>query len=199
MHHRGQLMLIERMLGIVPHLTRADAGAVRRGAAGPRVAAAIAVHQEDARVPAGAQAEQRSRVVPRAQGLSTSSTSAVRWSRCSASSRAISRRSRRTSSRIRASAMFRIYRDTRFSHDKRPLKTNVAAHFPSRKFPKGEGAGLTSRSRRSGSGLAAASTCRRQPSCRPSEPASRRIIGNSTAWSRHRRFDRRSASSVATS
>jgi uncharacterized protein (TIGR02453 family) len=39
-------------------------------------------------------------------------------------------------------SMFRIYRDTRFSHDKRPLKTNVAAHFPSRKFPKGEGAGL---------------------------------------------------------
>ena len=38
--------------------------------------------------------------------------------------------------------MFRIYRDTRFSHDKRPLKTNCAAHFPSRKFPKGEGAGL---------------------------------------------------------
>ncbi len=23
MHHRGQLMLIERLLGIVPHLTRA--------------------------------------------------------------------------------------------------------------------------------------------------------------------------------
>ena len=39
-------------------------------------------------------------------------------------------------------SMFRIYRDTRFSSDKRPLKTNVAAHFPSRKFPKGEGAGL---------------------------------------------------------
>ena len=38
--------------------------------------------------------------------------------------------------------LFRIYRDTRFSGDKRPLKTNVAAHFPSRKFPKGEGAGL---------------------------------------------------------
>jgi uncharacterized protein (TIGR02453 family) len=38
--------------------------------------------------------------------------------------------------------LFRIYRDTRFSHDKRPLKTNVAAHFPSRKFPKGAGAGL---------------------------------------------------------
>ena len=38
--------------------------------------------------------------------------------------------------------LFRIYRDTRFSSDKRPLKTNVAAHFPSQKFPKGEGAGL---------------------------------------------------------
>ena len=38
--------------------------------------------------------------------------------------------------------LFRIYRDTRFSSDKRPLKTNVAAHFPSRKFPKGNGAGL---------------------------------------------------------
>ena len=38
--------------------------------------------------------------------------------------------------------LFRIYRDTRFSNDKRPLKTQVAAHFPSRKFPKGEGAGL---------------------------------------------------------
>ena len=39
-------------------------------------------------------------------------------------------------------SLFRIYRDTRFSSDKRPLKTNVAAHFPSRKFRKGEGAGL---------------------------------------------------------
>jgi uncharacterized protein (TIGR02453 family) len=38
--------------------------------------------------------------------------------------------------------LFRIYRDTRFSSDKRPLKANVAAHFPSRRFPKGEGAGL---------------------------------------------------------
>jgi len=39
-------------------------------------------------------------------------------------------------------SLFRIYRDTRFSSDKRPLKTNVAAHFPSREFSKGEGAGL---------------------------------------------------------
>jgi len=39
-------------------------------------------------------------------------------------------------------SLYRIYRDTRFSEDKTPLKTHVAAHFPSRKFPKGEGAGL---------------------------------------------------------
>jgi uncharacterized protein (TIGR02453 family) len=39
-------------------------------------------------------------------------------------------------------SLYRIYRDTRFSSDKRPLKTHVAAHFPSRKFARGEGAGL---------------------------------------------------------
>ena len=39
-------------------------------------------------------------------------------------------------------SLYRIYRDTRFSGDKRPLKTHVAAHFPSRKFARGEGAGL---------------------------------------------------------
>jgi uncharacterized protein (TIGR02453 family) len=39
-------------------------------------------------------------------------------------------------------SLYRIYRDTRFSDDKRPLKTHVAAHFPSRKFPRNEGAGL---------------------------------------------------------
>ncbi len=39
-------------------------------------------------------------------------------------------------------SLYRIYRDTRFSGDKTPLKTHVAAHFPSRQFPKGEGSGL---------------------------------------------------------
>ena len=38
--------------------------------------------------------------------------------------------------------LYRIYRDTRFSNDKTPLKTHIAAHFPSRGLPKGEGAGL---------------------------------------------------------
>ena len=39
-------------------------------------------------------------------------------------------------------SMFRIYRDTRFSSDKRPLKTHVAASFTSRRLPRGAGAGL---------------------------------------------------------
>lgn len=39
-------------------------------------------------------------------------------------------------------SMYRIYRDTRFSNDKTPLKTNAAAVFPPRGFPRHEGAGL---------------------------------------------------------
>jgi uncharacterized protein (TIGR02453 family) len=39
-------------------------------------------------------------------------------------------------------SLFRIYRDTRFSSDKRPYKTHVAARFPLRGVPKGQGAGL---------------------------------------------------------
>ena len=38
-------------------------------------------------------------------------------------------------------SMYRIYRDTRFSADKSPLKTNVSAVFPHRLLPKHEGAG----------------------------------------------------------
>jgi uncharacterized protein (TIGR02453 family) len=37
---------------------------------------------------------------------------------------------------------FRQYRDTRFSEDKSPLKTHVAAYFPCRALPKDDGAGL---------------------------------------------------------
>ena len=39
-------------------------------------------------------------------------------------------------------SLFRIYRDTRFSEDKTPLKTHIAAVFPSRQLPKLGGAGL---------------------------------------------------------
>ncbi len=38
-------------------------------------------------------------------------------------------------------SLVRIYRDTRFSHDKSPLKTNAAAHFPHRQLLK-RGGGL---------------------------------------------------------
>jgi uncharacterized protein (TIGR02453 family) len=39
-------------------------------------------------------------------------------------------------------SMYRQYRDTRFSEDKTPLKTYVAANFPSRTLARGDGAGL---------------------------------------------------------
>ena len=39
-------------------------------------------------------------------------------------------------------SMYRPYRDTRFSTNKAPLKTNVAAVFPHRLLPKHEGAGF---------------------------------------------------------
>ena len=39
-------------------------------------------------------------------------------------------------------SLFRIYRDTRFSENKAPLKTNIGAVFPSRRLPKHHGAGL---------------------------------------------------------
>jgi uncharacterized protein (TIGR02453 family) len=39
-------------------------------------------------------------------------------------------------------SMYRIYRDTRFSEDKSPLKTHVAAMFPCRGVAKHQGAGL---------------------------------------------------------
>ena len=40
-------------------------------------------------------------------------------------------------------SLYRIYRDTRFSADKKPLKTHVAAHFPTKGFARNEGAGLS--------------------------------------------------------
>ncbi len=39
-------------------------------------------------------------------------------------------------------SLYRIYRDTRFSQNKAPLKTQVAAVFPCRALPKHQGAGL---------------------------------------------------------
>ena len=39
-------------------------------------------------------------------------------------------------------SLFRIYRDTRFSNDKKPLKTHAGAVFRTRQLPKPQGAGL---------------------------------------------------------
>ena len=39
-------------------------------------------------------------------------------------------------------SLFRQWRDTRFSHDKTPLKTNIAATFPNRTLGRMNGAGL---------------------------------------------------------
>jgi len=39
-------------------------------------------------------------------------------------------------------SLYRIYRDTRFSENKTPYKTHVAAVFPPRSLPKHQGAGL---------------------------------------------------------
>jgi len=39
-------------------------------------------------------------------------------------------------------SLYRIHRDIRFSEDKKPYKTHVAASFPCRDLPKHEGAGL---------------------------------------------------------
>jgi uncharacterized protein (TIGR02453 family) len=39
-------------------------------------------------------------------------------------------------------SLYRIYRDTRFSANKAPLKTHAAAHFPARGMKRAEGAGL---------------------------------------------------------
>ena len=39
-------------------------------------------------------------------------------------------------------SIYRIYRDTRFSADKTPLKTHIGAYFPHRDLGKGDGAGL---------------------------------------------------------
>jgi uncharacterized protein (TIGR02453 family) len=39
-------------------------------------------------------------------------------------------------------SLYRIYRDTRFSENKAPLKTHIAAVFPCRHLPRHQGAGL---------------------------------------------------------
>src|SRR5688572_12166336 len=69
-------------------------------------------------------------------------TSGSRWSSCSHGCSATCDRLLPSSSPIQRSPSIAFYRDTRFSDDKTPLKTHVAAHFPSRAFGRSGGAGL---------------------------------------------------------
>jgi uncharacterized damage-inducible protein DinB len=54
MHHRGQLMLIQRMLGIVPHLTREMQERLARRAEAQAAAEARAAAESEPKVPAAA-------------------------------------------------------------------------------------------------------------------------------------------------
>ena len=61
-------------------------------------------------------------------------------------------------------SMFRIYRDTRFSNNKKPLKTHAGAIFRTRNCRSRRARACTSRSRRAGCGSAAACGGRSRPS-----------------------------------
>ncbi len=88
------------------------------------------VSARNARVPARAEAQQPARVVQprkervrRAGPRADDSPSSSGW-------RTTFTRSRRRSSSTRRRAIYRIYRDTRFSENKTPYKTHIAAVFP---------------------------------------------------------------------
>ena len=77
--------------------------------------------------------------------------------------------------------IYRIYRDTRFSGDKTPLKTQIAASFRWRGLPRGRSAGLYFEvTSRDGCGWAAASMRRRPPTWCASASTSRTRIPNCT-------------------
>src|SRR5262249_15234453 len=61
-------------------------------------------------------------------------------------------------------SLFRIYRDTRFSSNKQPLKTHAAAVFRTKDLPRPQGAGLYFEIAPHGSGSAAGCGGRSHPS-----------------------------------
>ena len=72
----------------------------------------------------------------------TRPTSVSRWPPSSPGWRTTFACSGPSSWRNPKTSMYRIYRDIRFSENKAPYKTHVAANFPTRGLPKHEGAGL---------------------------------------------------------
>jgi uncharacterized protein (TIGR02453 family) len=83
-------------------------------------------------------------------------------------------------------SLYRIYRDTRFSEDKSPLKTHVAAHFPMRGFPRGTGAGLYFEIAPQWVWMGGGIYMRARPTCGPSARTSMPRIRGFTAWSPER-------------
>ena len=147
MHHRGQLMLMQRMIGIVPHLTREAQERMARSrrrhsrqVARRHGRGIPALQHRDAVVSARAEAEQPARVVQRASRR-------LRARGPSADDRHPRAAGRRHAG-VRAGApgqpedsMYRIYRDVRFSENKAPYKTHVAASFPASRARERRGRG----------------------------------------------------------
>ena len=133
MHHRGQLMMLQRMIGLVPHLTRQMAGALGPGRASAPVAggsmAAPRFYRRVAALPARAEAEQPSRMVQRASGRLRCPHPRADDRHRRAAGRGLPRLRPEFVASPKTS-MYRIYRDIRFSENKAPYKTHVAANFP---------------------------------------------------------------------
>ncbi len=94
--------------------------------------------------------------------------------------------------------IYRIYRDTRFSGDKTPLKTQIAASFRWRGLPRGRGAGLYFEVHPDGCGSAAASTRRNPSTSFASASTSRTRTLSCTGWRARPRSVVRSPGSRAT-
>jgi uncharacterized protein (TIGR02453 family) len=73
-------------------------------------------------------------------------------------------------------SLYRVYRDTRFSANKAPLKTHVAAVFPCRSLQKHRGAGLYFERSSNRPGFAARWAVSRVSSCSGCPAAFRRTI-----------------------
>ena len=153
MHHRAQLMTMQRMIGQVPHLTRQMQERMAQAPGAGAQAAAVTDQRGVGTAPrfrpealTFLRALKRNnrrewfhrarRRVRRARPRADDRRSSNGW-------RSIFARSRRSSSQVRSVSLYRMYRDTRFSANKTPYKTHIAAHaFRSRGLPKHEGAGL---------------------------------------------------------
>ena len=85
-------------------------------------------------------------------------------------------------------SLYRIYRDTRFSANKAPLKTHIAAVFPCRGLARHQGAGLYLEIAPGASGSVEASTPRTPPSSTPCASTSPRTRGASGRSSSRQRF-----------